>query len=69
MLIDDLLERLKGLVEPLLSATVLLVVGLGGDVAEQLFKVVLPGGQHGAVRVICEVCSKDEPFASGVDEP
>jgi len=68
VLIDDLLERSKGLVESLLAATVLLVVGLRGDIAEQLFQVVLLGGQHGTVCVIGEACSKYESFASGVDE-
>ena len=67
-LIDDVLERLEGLVKPLLASTVLLVVGLRSNVAKQLFKIVLAGGQHGAVGVIGEACSKDEPFASGVDE-
>jgi len=65
-LIDHLIEQLEGVVEPLLAATVLLVVGLSGNVAKQLFEVVLPGGQHDAV--IGEACSKREPLTSSVDE-
>jgi hypothetical protein len=67
-LTDDVLERLEGLVEPLLAATVLLVVGLRSNVAKQLFEIVLASGQHGAVIVTGEACSKYEPLASGVDE-
>ena len=67
-LIDDVLERLEGLVEPLLAATILLVVGLRGNVAKHLFEVVLACGQHGAVVVIGDACSKYEPLPSGVYE-
>lgn len=67
-LIDNSIERLEGLIEPLLAAAVLLVVSLCGNVAKQLLQVVLPGGQRGAVRVIGEACSKHDPFAGGVDE-
>jgi len=37
------------LVQPLLAATVLFVVGLGCDLAKQLFQIVFGGGQHDAV--------------------
>jgi len=67
-LIDDVIECLEGLVESLLAATVLLVVGLSGNVAKQLFKIVVPGGQHDAVSVIDEAGSKHEPLAGCVDE-
>ena len=65
---EDVIERLEGLVEPLLAATVLLVVGLSGNVAKQLFKIVVPGGQHGAFSIIGEARSKDEALAGGLDE-
>ncbi|MDQ6728518.1 MAG: hypothetical protein M3066_20500 [Actinomycetota bacterium] len=66
---DDVIERLERLVEPLLATTVLLVVGLSGNVAKQFFKIVVPGSQHDAYAVVGEACSKHEPLASGVDEP
>jgi hypothetical protein len=58
------------LVEPLLEATILVVVGLGSNAAKQLFEVVLASwrGSHGAVVVTGDACSKYEPLASGVDE-
>ncbi len=62
------IERLEGLIESLLAATVLLVVGLCGNVAKQLFEVFIPGGQHDALSLIGEARSKDEALARGVDE-
>ena len=44
------------------------MVGLSGNVAKQLFKIIVPGGEHDPVSGIGEAGSKHEPLADGVDE-
>jgi hypothetical protein len=49
-LLDEAIEHLEGLIEPLLAATIGLVVGFSGEVAKQLFEVIVIARQHDALR-------------------
>ncbi len=59
-------EHFEGLIEPLLPATVLLVVGLRGHEIDELLKIILVAGEHDAP--VGEARSVHEPFAGGIDQ-
>lgn len=65
--LECVVEDLERGVEPLLSRRVVFVVGLGGDVAEQLIEIIFAAVQddHAVVR---DGCPEHDPLAGVVEQ-
>lgn len=63
---DHVVQDLEGLIEPLLAATVLLVVRFRGNEADQLVEIIFVAGQHDAL--LPRLRSEHETLAGGVDQ-